>query len=576
MFKTLIKLSALLFVLSSSERITAQVNALMTPFELDSLSSATYEEAIKHYKVLATAHPNRCALITLGSTDSGKPLQVFIITDKRESEVQTFFVNNGIHAGEPCGIDASMMFARELVTGKLKDVPLTNAQIAIVPVYNIGGSLNRGSFSRANQNGPKAYGFRGNSKNLDLNRDFVKRDSRNAEWLTVALRAMSPDVFIDTHTTNGADYQYDITVIATQPEKLGPVLGPFMRDKFLPALYNGVEASGHPISPYVYSQGVPQEAGIMPFIESPRYSSGYAALHHSLAFITEAHMLKPFHKRVRATEAFLHTALNFWLENRVEIAALRKANKEAIALEDDVVLKWQVDSSRADTLDFKGYAPIREKSKVTGAERLKYDRSQPETVPTVYHTYAKPELSITPPKAYYIPQAYAELIEGVQNLFVTSDAIRIQRDTILTGHTYFIEDYQTSSRPYEGHYLHYNVKTRKTPIRFKAYAGDLILPLTTNNLRLHTATLEPQAPDSYFAWGFFDSWLQQKEHFSSYVFEETAERMLATGKDLKAEFEKKRRLEETFRQNPSAQLEWLYQQSPHFEHPMRYPILRIE
>ena len=576
MLRTLIKLAFLLLFLSIELRISAQIAPYKTPFELDSMSSATYAEAIQHYEVLAKAYPNRCSLITLGATDSGMPLQVFIITDKRDGEVQTFFINNGIHAGEPCGIDASMMFARDLVAGELKDIPLINTQVAIIPVYNIGGALNRGSYSRANQNGPIAYGFRGNSKNLDLNRDFVKRDSRNAEWLTVALRAMSPDIFIDTHTTNGADYQYDLTVIATQPEKLGPVLGPLMRDQFLPALYKGVEAAGHLVSPYVYSNGVPQEAGIRPFIESPRYSSGYAALHHSLAFITEAHMLKPFDKRVRATKAFLHTALDFWLDNKTQIAAARKANQAAMTLADEVVLKWQVDSSRADTLNFRGYAAVREKSKVTGAERLRYDQNTPETVPTVYHTYAKPELSITAPKAYYIPQAYAELIEGVPNLFVASDAIRIQRDTIITGHAYFIEDYQTSKRPYEGHYLHYGVEVRKTPIQVKAYAGDLIIPLTSENIRLHTATLEPQAPDSYFAWGFFDSWLQQKEHFSSYVFEETAKRMLARDVNLKAEFDKKRRVDESFRQNPNAQLEWLYQQSPHYEHPMRYPILRIE
>jgi len=564
------------FLLGPSLLFAQSLETLETPFELDSLSSATYKEAIAHYEVLAKAYPERCSLIELGPTDIGKPLHVFIITDQREGDVQTFFINNGIHAGEPCGIDASMMFARDLVMGSMKEVSLVNAQVAIIPVYNIGGTLNRGSFSRANQNGPKAYGFRGNAKNLDLNRDFIKRDSKNADWLTVALRAMSPDIFIDTHTTNGADYQYDITVISTQPEKLGPVLGPYMRNQFLPALYQGVEKAGHPVSPYVYSNGVPQEAGIMPFIESPRYSSGYAALHHSLAFITEAHMLKPFDKRVRATEAFLRTAFDFWITNKAEIAAARKENQLAIASADEVVLRWQVDSSRADTLNFRGFTPVREPSKVTGAERLRYDRNKPQTVKTVYHAYAKPALSVSAPKAYYIPQAYEELIIGRPNMFVGTDAIRLRKDTILSTQAYTIKDYQTSKRPYEGHYLHYAVDVLKKPQNVQARAGDLVVVLTPENLRLYTAMLEPQAPDSYFAWGFFDSWLQQKEHFSAYVFEETAERMLATNSDLKAAFEKKKRDEERFRQNPNAQLNWLYERSPHYEHPMRYPILRVE
>jgi hypothetical protein len=31
--------------------------------------------------------------------------------------------------------------------------------------------LNRNSTSRTNQNGPEEYGFRGNARNFDLNRD---------------------------------------------------------------------------------------------------------------------------------------------------------------------------------------------------------------------------------------------------------------------------------------------------------------------------------------------------------------------------------------------------------------------
>lgn len=551
---------------------------LSTPFERDSLSSATYQQAIAHYEVLAKAFPTRCTLLSIGTTDSGKPLQLFLVHDKRSEsgDVQTFFINNGIHAGEPCGIDASMMLARDLVAGSMKNVPLDNMQIAIVPVYNIGGALNRGAFSRANQNGPREYGFRGNAKNLDLNRDFVKQDSRNARALTAALHALSPDIFIDTHTTNGADYQYDITIIATQPEKLGPVLGPYMRDQLLPALYTGIEAAGHPVSPYVNSEGVPQESGIMPFIESPRYSSGYAALEHSLAFITEAHMLKPFATRVRATEAFLHTALDFWFANHVAIRKARKENRAALFAQDSVVLRWEVDSSRADTLAFRGFKALREASKVTGAERLRYDREQPETVKTVYHAFAKPALTIAKPRGYYVPFAYAQLVLGEKSPFYEPVVTVIKTDTVIHGQSYYIEDYQTSRRPYEGHYLHYNVRVRKEPFEVQAREGDLLIWLDESNFRHRTASLEPQAPDSYFAWGFFDSWLQQKEHFSDYVFEETAEKMLATDPALNAEFEEKRKSDSAFRQNPDAQLNWLYERSAHFEKPGRYPVVRIE
>jgi murein tripeptide amidase MpaA len=116
-------------------------------------------------------------------------------------------VNNGIHPGEPDGINASMMLCETILKDYAKYAPLfKNVVLAFIPVYNVEGMLNRNSTSRANQDGPAEYGFRGNGKNLDLNRDFIKMDSRNA-WAFVELfQSLQPHVFIDTHVSNGADY----------------------------------------------------------------------------------------------------------------------------------------------------------------------------------------------------------------------------------------------------------------------------------------------------------------------------------------------------------------------------------
>ena len=551
---------------------------LRTPFEADTLASASYEETIAYYEVLAKAFPRQCSIDSIGLTDAGLPLRLFTVwsgerTDPRQPDARTFFVNNGIHAGEPCGVDASMMLARGVLDGSL-GIDLGPTTLAIVPAYNVGGMLNRGWPSRANQVGPRAHGFRGNARNLDLNRDFVKQDSRNARALTAALREMSPDVFVDTHTTNGADYAYHLTVIATQPEKLGPVLGPFLTDEMLPELYAGLEAAGHPVSPYVYSPGVPQEAGLYPFIESPRYSSGYAALLHSLSFITEAHMLKPFATRVRATEAFLQTALRFYLGHLDEIAAARQANRVAV-VRDSVTLAWEVDTARADTVRFRGYAPVRAESAVTGGERLRYDRSRPQTVATPYYRYAKPKTRVTPPAAYVVPYAYGELLDKLgAGTSLRVDTVEAMTSRLLT--THIVEDYSTVETPYEGHYLHYGVRVRDTAYRVTLRPGDYVVSVTPDNARLLTAAFEPTAPDSYFAWGFFDSHLQQKEHYSAYVFEETAARMLQEDEALRDAFSRKRNAHGGFRQNRRAQLDWLYRRSAHYEHPMRLPVRRIE
>ncbi len=212
-------------------------------------------------------------------------------------------INNGIHPGEPDGVDASMLLIRDLVAEKIR-IP-DNIALAVIPLYNIGGALNRSSFSRVNQNGPEAYGFRGNAQNLDLNRDFTKNDSRNARSFAQIFHWLNPDLQIDNHVSDGADYQYTMTLLCSQWNKLGGQLGAFLHDVLQPALFADMEKRGWPMTPYVeFEAGNPRD-GWDGFYDEPRYSSGYATLFHTIAFMPETHMLKPFTDRVLSTYALM-------------------------------------------------------------------------------------------------------------------------------------------------------------------------------------------------------------------------------------------------------------------------------
>jgi len=181
-------------------------------------------------------------------------------------------INNGIHPGEPDGVDASMLLLRDLVQRKVS-LP-DNVALAVIPLYNIGGALNRSPFSRVNQNGPESYGFRGNAQNLDLNRDFTKNDSRNARSFVRIFHWVNPDLQIDNHVSEGADYQYTMTLLPSQWNKLGGGLGTFLHDVFQPALFAGMEKKGWPMTPYVnFEEGNPSR-GWDAFYDEPRYSTG--------------------------------------------------------------------------------------------------------------------------------------------------------------------------------------------------------------------------------------------------------------------------------------------------------------
>lgn len=518
--------------------------------------------------------------LTIGDTDSGKPLQVFLL-DKSEQfqplqddDKRVFvLINNGIHPGEPCGVDASMQLVRDMLErDSLVDL-LDHVMIGIVPMYNIGGCLNRNSHSRANQNGPEAYGFRGNAQNLDLNRDFVKTDSRNAKALTRFMATWLPDLFIDTHTSNGADYQYTMTLIANMRDRLTPPMEQFVHEKLLPAVYADMDARGWEMSPYVDFRGA-VDRGIYAFDDLPRYSMGYGVLHHIPSFTSEAHMLKPYADRVKATRAYLESMLSFAASNKAKLQRAIDESVEYYAQEQIAPLKWKVNPDIQSTLSFKGYMATTRTSLVTGMDRLYYDRDSMYEKEIPYFESYDEVASVEVPAMYVVRQANDAVAERLRQNGV--EMIRCRRDSQVMSQSYYITSYETTKRPYEGHYLHYNTEVDQREIVYTIHAGDYMIPTNQRARRFLVETLEPQAPDSYFNWNFFDGILMQKEYFSSYVFEDTAARLLKSDASLRRSFEERRQVDTTFAQSSYAQLKFIYENSEHYEKTHNlYPVGRI-
>lgn len=480
-------------------------------------------------------------------------------------------VNNAIHPGESCGVDASMMLIRDY----LVDPPaaLTNTVLVVIPVYNIGGALNRNSHTRANQNGPESYGFRGNARHLDLNRDFIKADSYNARSFATIFNIWNPDVFIDNHTSNGSDHQYTFTLIPTQADKLAPPLAKYQRERMLPYLNEAMAERGWEVIPYVYARSTPDE-GIAGFLDLPRYSTGYAALHHTLGFMPETHMLKPYKDRVRSVYAFMDANVHLLAEDGSRIRVARATSAFSARRQKRVTLNWELDYDRIDSIEFKGYTPKKKPSEVSGQERMYYDRDDPFTKTIPHYNYYKSSLSVERPEAYVIPQAYRDVVDRLRANRV--QLVAFDQDTTMTVNYYKIRDYKTRKSPYEGHYLHYGVEVDTLSRKVTFFAGDFWIPTDQAAARFIIETLEPQAPDSYFAWNFFDGILMQKEHFSSYLFEDLAAKYLAEDPALKAALEKRKQEDEEFAKSAYRQLEFIYLRSPHAEPGYKlYPVARV-
>jgi hypothetical protein len=564
----------LLFVFTCLS-VTAQ-NILLTPYEKGNKNqSTTYEDCISFYQLLA-AKSDKIEMKTMGLTDSGKPLHIIVFSENKNFSFNqnkaVLLINNGIHPGEPDGIDATMMLMRDIANAKIK-VP-KNTMVVAIPVYNIDGMLNRNSFSRANQNGPEAYGFRGNGRNYDLNRDFIKSDTRNSRSFQELFHTVNPDVFLDNHVSNGADYQYIFTCIATQHERLGEKLGNFFKNEMYPEMVNDMQKKNIDVIPYVNIHGAKPDLGYEQFTDTPRYATGYTTLFNTLGFVPETHMLKPYKDRVKTTYEFMVTAINFTDANWEKIKQVRKANLEDFKAGKQYPLSWVIDSTKVSYMDFKGYEAGYKPSEISGKDRLFYDRNKPFTKKIPFYGNYKPTKFVTIPKYYVVPQSQWQIIELLKLNAI--EMTQISQNEILEVEIYKIATYQTGKNAYEGHYGHYNTTVTKNVEKIEFKAGDYKISTNQFGVKYILETLEPEAVDSYFNWNFFDTILQQKEGYSSYVFEDVAKQILEENPTLKQEFETKKQTDKAFAENGGDQLYWVYKHSKYFEKEfMRYPVFRV-
>ena len=543
-------------------------------------STDTYFDVIEYYQNLAEQY-TAVAIYEMRETDIGEPLHLvtFNLDRSFESEFASgnrdknvLLINNGIHPGESDGIDASMLLIRDLAEGKLQAPK--NTIVAVIPVYNIGGALNRNSYSRTNQNGPSEYGFRGNARNYDLNRDFVKADTRTARAFIHIFRALKPDLFVDNHVSNGADYQYVLTHLFTQHNKMGGELGRYVDGSLRPALEDSLAKTQWDITPYVNVFNRSPEAGFSQFMDYPRYSTGYATLFDTPGLMVETHMLKPYKQRVEGTYALMRSLIEIADQQADSIRSMRTRARERFKPGDWYPTRWALDSTRQRTLDFKGYEAVYQPSVITGKPRLKYDRDKPFTRPVTYYDGYKAVDSVRIPDYYAIPAGYWNVVELLR---LNRIKVRyLEKDTTVNAQVYRIADYQTRRQAYEGHYPHYNTSVSIQEEELMLKEGDYLVSTEQEGIRYIMETLEPAATDSYFNWNMFDAILQQKEGFSPYVWEDLAADFLEDNPDIKAEFDQLKASDPSFEANWYRQLDWIHKRSPYYERShLRYPVVRV-
>jgi hypothetical protein len=544
--------------------------------------SFTYEEAIQNARRLADKSPF-IKLLEYGKTDVGRPLHLLVFDHKRwfepynvkDKDQTVFMINNAIHPGESCGVDATIKLFEHLSNhaGDFK-----NIVVVAIPVYNIGGMLNRSPYNRSGQPGPVECGFRGNYQNLDLNRDFIKCDSKNAVEFERIYHLWKPKVFIETHTTNGSDHQYTLTLITSQRDKMNPKLAEFAYGEMEPYLYKRMKEKDMEMIPYVYSYTGKYEEGaikgIRDFLETPRYSSGYVNLFNTIGFISEAHKYKSFEDRVEQTHHLLLVMTKYLNANFEMVNAAKQQADMLSAQQKEFPLYWTLDTTEFETIPFKGFESGMKTSEVTGQPRVFYDTTKPIEYDIRYFRNYVTSEKVNRPTYYVLPQCYPKIAELLKVNGVIMQQLVI--DSTISGEMYYLDLVENLQSPYEKHFLHNRIKVHSERLSVKFYRGDYLIPLDQPHARYIIETLEPVSADSWFRWNFFDNILQQKEWFSEFAFDDIASDLLEQDEELRKLFEYERTSDPEFASDHFRQLYWIFKRSPYYEKTHnRYPVMRI-
>lgn len=552
--------------------------------------TSTYAEAIAYSNRLVSASP-WIRYRSIGKSGEGRDIPLLIASGNkaftpqaaRKSGKAVIFVQAGIHAGEIDGKDAGLALLRDIAVTKTRRELLDNAVILFIPIYNVDGHENSDAYKRINQNGPDVTGFRANATNLNLNRDYMKADAPETRAWLALWNEWKPDLFIDCHVTDGADFRYNVTYEYAHFQEVSPFVKNWMDEHFDGKVVPQVEKEGNLLTHYVEFAGREVTGGIATFIATPRYATGYTAIRNRPGLLIETHSLKPYKSRVRGTYDVLRYTIE---EAGRERASLFEANKKADAetiergaarrinlpVQFQFPLRLAV-SEKATQIDFKGLDYKMEDSVLSGGKRIIYG-TKPVDYKIPRYDDGKVVAAVAPPLGYIIPPQWRTVIDVLDLHGIKYELTRIDGEYEVE--TYRFTEPKWATTSFENRVTLTAKKTLvKEKIKYPRGSVLVYLDQAAANVAIHL--LEPDSPDSLLYWGFFNSIFEQKEYGEAYMIEKIAPAMLENDPDLKRRFEEKLKDPE-FAKNAFARLRFIYENSPYYTGQKigLYPVGRID
>ncbi len=562
----------------------------VTPSEKTGLTrTPRYDETVDWLERLVAAAPE-LEMVAIGESAEGRTVWMVVASADRAFTPETLratgkptlLVQAGIHAGEIDGKDAGLMLLRDMTVRGTKSELLESANLLFVPILNVDGHERFSAYGRMNQRGPMEMGWRTNARNLNLNRDYTKLETEETQAMVQVINDWQPDLYIDVHVTDGADYQYDITWGADSNFGWSPEINRWLTGTFAEQTSSALEAMDHVPGPFMWPRNYRDfSEGNLVWAGSPRFSNPYGAARHLPTILVENHSLKPYDQRVLGTYVFLEAAMRVLVNEQV---SLREAtNKDRQRRPDPLVLDWQLgDPPTTRTETIKAIRNVTYTSEISDTERVRWTGEKTDEE-VVYYIMDEPVASVARPEFYYVPVAWSHIADKLRLHGITVE----QLDTAVTVPVtmYRLPDaaFDTGEdRAFDQKSVIYEGRMRVKPGMPVAEPHEITL--LPGSFRVSTdqplgdlamLLLEPQSPDSLFQWGFFLEIFSRTGYFEAYVAEPMAQSMLAENADMKAAFEQKLKDDPVFASDAKARIEWFYEQTPyHDQRHLLYPIAR--
>jgi Zinc carboxypeptidase len=582
-----------------------------TPAEISGYrTTPRYDETMAYVRRVEKAAPKQVRVEVFGKTPEGRDLVAVVLSRDGQFEAAKLheqnrpivLIQNAIHAGEMDGKDSCLALMRDIVISKEKAALLKRAVLVVIPIYNADGHERFGPYNRINQNGPEQMGWRTTSTNLNLNRDYMKADAPETRAFLKLWNKWLPDFFVDDHVTDGADFQYDVTLAIEYGPQVDHAQAAWIRDALLPYVMKSVDGTGkHLASPYISLIDDKDPAKGIAYEQSPpRFATGYTILQNRPGMLVEMHMLKDYGTRVTGNYEALRAMIE--IVNRdaeklvkmnrdadaetavgVSTCALRKDESGAVppGRFANCRIPLQLEASGAtEPFVFKTYKYERVPSEVSGGTWIQYSK-EPMTITVPRQSDLKPTLSITPPYAYIVPAQWTAVIDVLQAHGLKT--LRTTKAWETEVEVYRCKTPEWQRRSFESHHLlswpKLSDENRGCTLereRMEFAAGSVVVPLDQRGALVAINLLEPEAPDSLMQWGLFDSIFEQKEFGDARVLEKLARDMVRRDPKLAAEFEQRVATDEAFAANPYERLQWFFYRSRWNDvEQNRYPVARL-